>query len=493
MKQPDNLQSGFSRWKRVSVIVSFLLTFALVGSFYGVQAQERSSDTPNFIIIFTDDQGYGDVGVYGHPTIKTPNLDRMAFEGQKWTNFYVAANVCTPSRAGLLTGRLPIRSGMCSDTRRVLFPDSDGGLPQNEVTIAETLKEQGYATAAIGKWHLGHLPQYLPTNQGFDTYYGIPYSNDMDLVTDKGYMDFWQQPIDSIVTENFNVPLMRDTSIIERPADQTTITKRYTQEAVRFISENKDKPFFIYLAHSLPHIPLFVSNDFKGISKRGLYGDVIEEIDWSVGEIMKTLKAEGVDQNTLVVFTSDNGPWLIFGENGGSAGLLYGGKGTSYEGGVREPAIFWWPGTIEPAVVSKMGSTLDLLPTLTQLAGGKLPEDREYDGYDLTPVLHGQDVTPREEMIYYHGTKIFAARKGDHKLYFYSNNPLGYPEKLEKLEKYKLYNLAIDPSEKEDIIDQHPEMVKEIEAMVAAHEKTVKPVESQLEKVIGQVEATGNK
>lgn len=492
MKQHNNLQSYDIRFKRVFIIFLISLTLALAESFQGANAQESRTETPNFIIIFTDDQGYGDLGVYGHPTIKTPNLDKMAFEGQKWTNFYVAANVCTPSRAGLLTGRLPIRSGMCSDTRRVLFPDSDGGLPQNEITIAEALKEQGYNTAAIGKWHLGHLPQYLPTSQGFDSYYGIPYSNDMDLQTDKGYMEFWQQPVDSIVTEDFNVPLMRDTSIIERPADQTTITKRYTQEAVKFISENKDKPFFLYLAHSLPHIPLFVSNDFKGTSKRGLYGDVIEEIDWSVGEIINTLKQEGLDKNTLVVFTSDNGPWLIFGEHAGSAGLLYGGKGTSYEGGVREPAIFWWPGTIEPAVVSKMGSTLDLLPTLTNLANGKLPNDREYDGYDLTSVLNGQNVTPRNEMIYYHGTNIFAVRKGDYKLYFYSNNPLGYPAKLEKLEKYKLYNLAIDPSEKDDIIDKHPEIVKEIEEMVAEHEKTVKPVESQLEKVIGKVEATGN-
>ncbi|WPP51792.1 sulfatase family protein [Catalinimonas niigatensis] len=491
MKQLNSLYSYPSNLK-ASAIGLLLWTLAFIGGFSEVKAQESNTETPNFIIIFTDDQGYGDLGVYGHPTIKTPNLDRMAFEGQKWTNFYVAANVCTPSRAGLLTGRLPIRSGMCSDKRRVLFPDSDGGLPQSEITIAEALKEEGYTTAAIGKWHLGHLPQYLPTNQGFDSYYGIPYSNDMDLVSDLGYMEFWQQSVDSITTDNFNVPLMRDTTIIERPADQTTITKRYTQEAVKFISENKEKPFFLYLAHSLPHIPLFVSDDFKGTSDRGLYGDVIEEIDWSMGEIMKALKEEGVDQNTLVVFTSDNGPWLIFGEHGGSAGLLHGGKGTSYEGGVREPAIFWWPGTIEPAVISKIGSTLDLLPTLTGLAGGQLPDDREYDGYDLSAVLKGQDVTPREDMIYYHGTNIFAARKGDYKLYFYANNPLGYPANLEKLEKYKLINLAIDPSEKEDIIDEHPEIVKEIEAMVAAHKQTVEPVESQLEKVIGQTEAAGN-
>jgi arylsulfatase A-like enzyme len=461
----------------VSVIAFY---FASVALLYASDPQQNQAP-PNFIIIFTDDQGYGDLGVYGHPSIKTPTLDRMAFEGQKWTSFYVAANVCTPSRAGLLTGRLPIRSGMSSDKRRVLFPDSKGGLPQSEITIARMLKSVGYSTAAIGKWHLGHLPQYLPTNHGFDRYYGIPYSNDMDVqkeVTAFNYLSLFSDP----VIETFNVPLMQDTSIIERPADQRTITKRYTQEAVKFITENKEKPFFLYVAHSFPHVPLFASEDFKGKSERGLYGDVIEEIDWSVGEILQTLKDEGIDKNTLVVYTSDNGPWLIFGTQGGSTGLLYGGKGTSYEGGVREPGIFWWPGTIQPAVISKMGSTLDLLPTLASLSHAELPNDRIYDGYDLSQVLFGEDVNPRDEMFYYHSTKLFAARKGKYKLHYFSNNPMGYPENLKELEKYKLYNVEEDPSEKYNIIDQHPEIVKEIEEMVAIHRETVVPVENQLEK-----------
>jgi arylsulfatase A len=439
---------------------------------------QQNPDHLNFIVIFTDDQGYGDLGVYGHPTLHTPNLDRMAYEGQKWTSFYVAANVCTPSRAGLLTGRLPVRSGMYSDRRRVLFPDSKGGLPEREMTIAEMLKTAGYATGAIGKWHLGHLPQYLPTSHGFDSYYGIPYSNDMDRQGDGDYLAAFEDP----KIETFNVPLMRDTSIVERPADQTTLTGRYTEEAVKFITENKDDPFFLYMAHNFPHVPLFASDEFKGTSKRGLYGDVIEEIDWSVGEIIQTLKNEGLENNTLVVFTSDNGPWLIFGEDGGSAGLLYGGKGTSYEGGVREPAIFWWPGTIQPAVISKMGSTLDLLPTFASLANVELPDDRIYDGYDLSPLLLGQDANPRDEMFYYHGSNLFAARKGKYKLYYFSNIPQGYPETLEKLEKYTLYDLEEDPSEKHDIIDLHPEIVKEIEEMVASHRETVVPVENQLEK-----------
>lgn len=439
------------------------------------------SRPPNFIVIFTDDQGYGDLGVYGHPTIKTPNLDRMAFEGQKWTQFYVSANVCTPSRAGLLTGRYAIRSGMTDEKNWVLFPNSEGGLPASEITIARLLKGAGYATGAIGKWHLGHLPQYLPTNHGFDSYFGIPYSNDMDRVDAAG-VDVFAQP----KIESFNVPLMRNEEIVERPADQNTIVKRYTAEAKQFILENKEKPFFLYLAHNLPHVPLFASDDFRNTSERGLYGDVIQEIDWSAGEILNTLREQGLDKNTLVVFTSDNGPWAIFGDHAGSAGLLYGAKGTSYEGGVREPAIFWWPGTVKPQVVSKLGSTLDLLPTFASLAGVSLPDDRVYDGYDISGVLKGEDVSPRNEMLYYHNTRIFAARKGDFKLYFYTNNPLGYPARVEKLEKYQLFNLAHDPSEKIDVADQYPEVVAEIEAMVARHSETVVPVESQLAKRTGQ-------
>jgi arylsulfatase A len=440
---------------------------------------------PNFIIIFTDDQGYGDLGCYGHPSIKTPHIDRMAAEGQKWTSFYVAANVCTPSRAGLLTGRHPIRTGMYGDNRRVLFPDSDGGLPQSEKSIAKILKERGYSTAAIGKWHLGHLPQYLPTSHGFDSYYGIPYSNDMDRVNDVEYKASFLNP----KIEYFQVPLLRNTQELERPADQNTITKRYTEEAVKFIKASKNKPgapqpFFLYLAHSLPHVPLFASKDFLGKSERGLYGDVIEEIDWSVGQILNTLRQQGLDKNTYVIFTSDNGPWAIFNEHAGSSGLLYGAKGTSYEGGVRVPAVFWGPGKVKPGVVSGMGSTLDLLPTLTKLAGATLPTDRVYDGYDLSGVLLGKDKSPRNEMFYYHDSKLFAARKGDYKLYYYSNNPDGYPAKVEKLAKVRLYNLQHDPSEKYDLADSRPEVVRQIEELVKQHVNSFTPAATLIEKRI---------
>ena len=421
---------------------------------------------PNFVIIFCDDLGYGDIGVFGHPTIRTPNIDRMAREGQRWTSFYVAASVCTPSRAGLMTGRLPIRSGMCDDVERVLFPNSTGGLPQSEITLASALKKAGYASACIGKWHLGHRPEYLPTNRGFDYYYGIPYSNDMDRVTegDRSYN---------------NVPLLRGEEIIERPAEQSTLTKRYTEESIRFINEHKEGPFFLYLAHNMPHVPLFRSARFEDISLRGLFGDVVEEIDWSTGEILKALKEAGIDDQTLVLFTSDNGPWAIMKLNGGSPGILTGEKGATMEGGMREPTIFRWPGRIPPGTVMDMGTTMDILPTFCRLAGVELPGDRVYDGGDISPALFGTGPSGREVVFYYRGTRIFAVRKGPYKAHFITKSAYGPDDEVQH-DPPLLYHLEHDPSELYNVAEQHPEVLEDIRAEIEKHRQTLIPVKNQL-------------
>ncbi len=441
----------------------------------------RTNDRPppNFIVIFCDDLGYGDIGCYGHPSIRTPHLDRMAAEGQKWTSFYVAASVCTPSRAALMTGRLPIRSGMCSRVRRVLFPDSAGGLPQREITIAEALKPQGYTTACIGKWHLGHLPHHLPTRHGFDTYFGIPYSNDMDQVSGKGREAFADPRF-----EYWNVPLMRDEAVIERPADQNTLTRRYTDEAVRFIRENRSGPFFLYLAHTFPHVPLFRSQAFSRKSLRGLYGDVIEEIDASTGRILETLRRLNLAGNTFVVFTSDNGPWLSYDQQGGTAGLLRGGKGTTWEGGMRVPALFWWPGHIPPGVNMDMGSTLDLLPTLCRAAGADLPTDLVLDGVDLGRTLRGEAAGPRRVMFFYREAELFAARKGPYKAHFITKESYVADLQERRHEPPLLFHLEYDPSERFDLAAQHPDIVADIQVEVARHRAGLEPVEDQLAKLI---------
>lgn len=460
-------------------MLSRILVALLVVSGLANHLLAAKADSPNIVVIFCDDLGYGDLGCFGHPTIKTPNLDRMAAEGVRLTQFYSASPVCTPSRAALMTGRLPIRSGMCSDKRRVLFPNSGGGIPASEITLAEGLKERGYATACVGKWHLGHLPQFLPTNNGFDSYFGIPYSNDMDRVNDapRGRESFWNPKV-----EYWNVPLMRDLKIAERPADQTTITKRYAEEAVSFIRKNKEQKFFLYLPHSLPHVPLFRSKEFEGKSLRGLYGDVIEEIDWSVGQVLQTLRDLKLDQNTIVWFTSDNGPWLTFRDHGGTAGLLREGKGTTWDGGMREPTVCWWPGTIPAGQVSaELGTTMDIYATSLALAGAKPATDRVVDGYDLTQSLQGNAKSPREVVHYYRGTRLMALRKGPWKAHFATQESYTGNNKLHEHDPPILYNLEVDPSEKWDVAEQHPDVIAEIKAAAKEHQATVVAVPSQLE------------
>ncbi len=434
---------------------------------------------PNFIIIFADDLGYGDLGAYGHPSIRTPHLDRMAAEGQKWTNFYAPSSVCTPSRAGIMTGRLPVRNGMTSQKRRVLFPNSALGLPPSEITLATQLKKAEYRTACIGKWHLGHKSPFLPTDHGFDYYFGIPYSNDMNLDTEKGYVEYFSNP-DSMNTEDFRVPILRNKEVVELPANQHTITGRYTDETIQFIRENKDQPFFIYLAHSMPHIPLFVSEDFADRSKAGLYGDVIEEIDHGVGRILSALEEEGLSENTLVVFTSDNGPWLLFGIYGGNAGPLYAGKGMTWEGGMRVPGLFWWPGKIAPGVITDPGSALDLFTTFSSLAGLELPRDRIIDGKDLSGTLLEAAPGPRNEIFYYRGPELYAVRTGNWKAHFITQGEYGTFGPKELHDPPLLYHLGKDPGEKYNVAQQHPEVLERIRQIAEQHQAGVEPYPDQL-------------
>jgi arylsulfatase A-like enzyme len=414
-----------------------------------------AENKPNIVIIFTDDMGYGDLGCFGHPTIRTPNLDRMADEGMRFTQFYSASGLCSPSRAALLTGRYPPRAGVPD----VFWPEADtrhepGGLPAGEITIAEALKSRGYATALIGKWHLGDRPQYAPARQGFDYFYGLPYSNDMDRA------EYGHPP----------VPLLRGETVIESPVEQSTLTRRMTGEALAFIEEHREGPFFLYLAHIFPHKPLHASPAFRGRSLAGIYGDAVEEIDWSTGEILGKLRELGLDRRTLVFFTSDNGPRV--GQPyedpsgrphedprsmGGSPGPLRGGKNTTWEGGMRMPAIAWWPGTIPSGrVCMSLASTLDLFPTSVSLAGGEPPADRIIDGIDLSPLLRGESDQGRETMFYYKSTTLEAMRRGPWKLRMVSNPPA-------------LYNVEVDPSEKFNYAAQYPEIVDQLWALAERH------------------------
>ena len=409
---------------------------------------------PNIVLLFADDLGYGDLSSYGHPTIHTPRLDRMAHEGIKLTSFYVASPACSPSRAALLTGRYPIRSGLT----HVLGPDAEHGLPASEVTLAEALKTQGYRTTAIGKWHLGAQDGFFPTQHGFDTYFGLLYSNDM--------MPPWvqtQRPLE----------LWRNTEPIEHPVDQTTLTKRYTEEAVQFIRAAKDAPFFLYLPYSMSHVPIFRSEDFEGHSDGGLYGDVIEEIDWSVGRILDVLEEEGLADNTIVVFTSDNGPWSempdrMFREDkikpwdAGTTGPLRGTKATTYEGGMRVPCIAYWPGRIPSEQVSaELATAMDLYTTFLNLAGAEVPQDRVVDGKDIMALLEGKAGSPHDAFFYLYPDRLDAVRDARWKLHIRRTDP-------DQPATPELYDLSVDPYERFNVAEDHPDVVERLRAQMTA-------------------------
>jgi len=430
------------------ITVLFIASFAI-----SCNKSSLSSSQPNIIILFADDMGYGDLSCYGNPTIQTPNLDGMADAGIRFTSFYVPTPVCGPSRSALLTGRYPPRCGMPGN----IGPDTKYGLPLEEITIANILKDEGYQTMHIGKWHLGHYkPEYMPTSRGFNHYFGLLYSNDM---------------IKPWVQTDTPLNLMKDTVALEDTVIQEFLTIRYTEQALNFIETNKDDPFFLYLAYAMPHLPVNTAPEFKGKSKSGLYGDVIQTIDWSAGEIITQLKKLNLDENTLIVFTSDNGPWLYLPDrmlqggnewwHVGSPGPLRGAKGTTYEGGNRVPGIMCWPGQIPGGqVIAEPASTVDLLPTFVAATNATMPDDRIYDGRNILPAITGKEEFPEFEFYYFRGKRIEAIRTGEWKLRLSRHHRTDL-EETDPLTP-ELFHLNRDPAERYNVADQYPEMLEEM-------------------------------
>ena len=441
---------------------SFLLIMLVLAVSHGL-ARPADAANPNFIIIFTDDQGYNDLGCFGSKTIQTPNIDRLAAEGRRYTSFYTACSVCSPSRAALLTGCYPKRVGM---HRHVLFPKSDYGLHPDEYTIADHLKSQGYATACIGKWHLGHHAETLPRANGFDSYFGIPYSNDMNHPDNKGKPripsdQLWADQ-ETAVT-HWNTPLVENEQIIELPVDQRTITRRYTDRAIDFITANKDQAFFLYLPHSMPHIPLYVPEDVYDSNPQNAYKCVIEHLDAQVGRIADTVRELGLADNTYIIYTSDNGPWLQFKHHGGSADPLRDGKGTTFEGGQRVPCVIWGPGRIPAGTVTDaFASTMDLLPTIAALTNQPLPTDHEIDGYDISKTFHS-DQSPREELVYYSAQgNLEGIRSGPWK--FLKKQRRAKQDQSDPEPDVYLFNLADDLGEQVNLVDRQPSIVAKLNA-----------------------------
>lgn len=476
------------------LLVSFI--FCLPLSF----ASADDVSPPNIIIMFADDLGYADLGSFGNPYIRTPNLDQMAQEGQRWTDFYAAAPVCSPSRGALMTGQYPVRTGLYGKQLPVMHPGDPYGVPKDITTLPEALKTAGYATGMFGKWHLGDAPEHFPTRHGFDYWYGTPYSNDMDRVgapsatelfkamkngskLNNNQMSSFAKTIEMFKDpkeEYWNVPLYRSEhtgnsykdQLVKRPVVQSTFTQELTTEAIKFMTAHKDQPFLVYLPYSMPHLPVFASEKFKGKSKRGQYGDAVEELDWSAGEIKKAVQKLGLAENTIILFTSDNGPWQAVSTlNAGSAGMLHGSKGQNWEGGMRVPAIFWGPGHVTPQTVSDLGTTLDVFNTALAQAGVTIPENN--DGVDLSKTLQGLEASPRNELAYYRSGKLIAYRKGNYKLQLYSIPKLYSNEATLELEKPVLYDLTQDLSEMKDLADVYPEIVEDILAAIEKHKASV--------------------
>ena len=448
------------RRKFINVIGFITVAIALQGCLENVGT--AVSNRPNVVIIFTDDQGYADVGCFGAKDFETPNLDQMAREGMRFTDFYVGGSVCSPSRAALLTGCYPQRVGIhhVNGPKGVhepiwTEPLENIGLSDQEALISDLLKDAGYATGCFGKWHVGHYPQFMPLNRGFDEFFGLPYSNDMRPASWDAYPD---------------LPLYDGDKVIELNPDQSRLTTRYTERAVKFIEKNKDKPFFVYLPHSMPHVPLYVSGKFKGKSRQGLYGDVIMEIDWSVGQILSTLKRLGIDDRTLVIFTSDNGPWLSYGNHAGSAEPLREGKGTTFDGGQRVPCIMRYPKLIPAGTeCDQLCTTMDLLPTIVKLAGADMPK-LKIDGHDIRPLLANEpgSQSPYQAFFFYREWGLEAVRHGKWKLHFpHEYRTVREPGADAENGTYNdhetiglsLYDLENDISEKNNVADKYPDVV----------------------------------
>jgi arylsulfatase len=443
-----------------------VLYFVVVTLFLSCEEKkvEIKSGPPNVVLIFTDDQGYNDVGVFGADDIVTPNLDKMAKQGTMLTSYYSAQAVCSASRAGILTGCYPNRIGI----HNALGPGNTHGINAKETTMAEMLKSKGYATAIFGKWHLGHHKKFLPTRHGFDEWFGIPYSNDM-----------WPYHPQQGPVFNFpDLPLYENETIIDTLVEQSQLTTQITERSVDFIQRNKNNPFFLYVPHPQPHVPLFVSEKFKGKSNRGLYGDVIMEIDWSVGQIMEALKANGLEENTIVIFTSDNGPWLSYGNHAGSAFPLREGKGTGWEGGQREPFIIKYPKRIPAGkVIDEPVMAIDMLPTLAEEIGTELPENI-IDGKSVLKLLKGEvDKGPQDAyFFYYRVNELFGVRYGKWKLYFphryrtmdgqeAGKDGLPGEYRMIDMEEIELYNVENDISETTNVAAENPEIVLEIQLL----------------------------